>query len=583
MKLNRFFLLVIVGILAMASTAFAWEFSMQGDYEYRFRYISRTGPSDLFGNATLAQQSGVSMLTSIGLSGPVNGTVVPEGFSAKGSDGSYVQERFWVYPKFILNPAVSLQGIFAFQTSLNGLYQGGPNWINTPHYAGWYRSDSRSDTMKDATAVLALRALWATAETPLGTFKFGRRPFEWGIGWSGLHRRDTSNSSLSLDVPYGPLAFGLGAFLSSTGEASDPSDTRNVNRTPLTVASTNDRNETRNFDFYLSLLYRNGPLELGALDRTIAYNKVHAFPQPPGTFRDDMTGSIAQPFFLTSTTAGTDQTQFPVYGDFLLSNLVSYMKYFDGRFFFNAEYAIEWLKVRRLGGRPISGTPRSWALEGGGLWGPHKLSLAYFTRSGHDRQGGILDVSSSTGSQTTVRQVGDSWSQYIVLGGASSAIEPYGWLIGLYGTGNNSYDASGDPTYLDFKAFCARWDYALASNLNTWISAMIAKRQSNTGSWWGQYSGGVVPAQTIGSNVPDNNLGWEANVGIDWKLLEGLSWKIDFGYWQPGDWFKHAYVDLSLPTTIADGSGNNTTAFSANPNRGLDPIMGFQTSLIVAF
>ena len=41
--------------------------------------------------------------------------------------------------------------------------------------------------------------------------------------------------------------------------------------------------------------------------------------------------------------------------------------------------------------------------------------------------------------------------------------------------------------------------------------------------------------------VSDGFLGWEANLGVDWKLLESFTLNMRYAYWQPGEWFKEAY------------------------------------------
>jgi hypothetical protein len=61
--------------------------------------------------------------------------------------------------------------------------------------------------------------------------------------------------------------------------------------------------------------------------------------------------------------------------------------------------------------------------------------------------------------------------------------------------------------------------------------------------------------------------------------LEGLTFRSQFAYWQPGDWFKWAYVDYSNNNTVAVGGAN----YPVNPNRGIDPLIGFQGSLVVDF
>ena len=77
---------------------------------------------------------------------------------------------------------------------------------------------------------------------------------------------------------------------------------------------------------------------------------------------------------------------------------VNYFKYFNGRFFLNAEYDFQYADVRRNGGRPITMWGDAWELEFGGICGPAKLSLANFYSSGHDRRGGLLNLTNSTGT-----------------------------------------------------------------------------------------------------------------------------------------------------------------------------------------
>ena len=123
---------------------------------------------------------------------------------------------------------------------------------------------------------------------------------------------------------------------------------------------------------------------------------------------------------------------------------------------------------------------------------------------------------------------------------------------------------------------------------------MYATRASNTSTAIGQYRGGVSNAayrvhpgfNATGTvqiaavpNVPDTYLGWEADVGVDWKLLENLTLHALFAYWQPGDWFKWAYVDYSNGgTTTVDGK-----VYPVNPHREIDPLIGIQTSLVIDF
>jgi hypothetical protein len=46
--------------------------------------------------------------------------------------------------------------------------------------------------------------------------------------------------------------------------------------------------------------------------------------------------------------------------------------------------------------------------------------------------------------------------------------------------------------------------------------------------------------------VDDGFIGWEANVGVAWKLLEGLNMFVRYAYWQPGEWFDQAYQAVGM-------------------------------------
>jgi hypothetical protein len=581
MSRSRIWFLVVLLFFFVDVPAMAWEFSMHGEYEWQFSYFARTGQNDLFGNVNAAPTN--VGLTTIGFSGPWNGTVVPEGLSSKGSDGSYSQERFWLWPSLHVNQAVSINSIVSIAGSFNGPYTGGANWINVPHRAGWVRAEDRTEEFGNSIAVPTIKALWVALETPLGQFSFGRRPLPFGVGWSGLHERDTTTTAVMLKVPWGPFNMLAGHVISDTGEFSDPYDTRNVNKTPLTLVSTSDRNELRKWNSIYAIEYTGETFQFGVLNRTITYGSVHGLPVPFATLRDDITASWMFPFLQASYNTQGQQSQntsWPVYGDGIFMLNVAYLKFQYGRFFFNGEYDQEYLKVTRTGGRGISGYPKAWMLEGGLFSGPWRFMVANFYRQGHDRQGGTLDVASPTG-QTGTTQVGDSWSQFMVMGGGQEAIKPYNFLIGYFGTGNNSYDPSGYPTYLDFMALAARVDYALASNLGMWASWMYARRASNTGTWTGQFTGGIDPPTTHGSNVPDNNLGQEVDLGLTWKLLENVKWDTTFGIWKPGRWFQSAYTDYSQPNLTKDALSQ--ISIRVTPDRSIDPIIGMRTGLTVEF
>jgi hypothetical protein len=142
------------------------------------------------------------------------------------------------------------------------------------------------------------------------------------------------------------------------------------------------------------------------------------------------------------------------------------------------------------------------------------------------------------------------------------AMRPYQFLMfETYAGGNDAFNGvlvSDDHGMMsDAYAFAARLDYAVASNLNIWGSYIWAHRLERAGFFKGAKLSNGAPATAadvatfitlnfgppgaINPYVDDGYLGWEGNVGIDWKLLEGMNMHVAYSYWQPGDWFTQAY------------------------------------------
>jgi len=140
----------------------------------------------------------------------------------------------------------------------------------------------------------------------------------------------------------------------------------------------------------------------------------------------------------------------------------------------------------------------------------------------------------------------------------------------------------------------------VAANLNVFGSYIYMNRASNTGTPIGSFRGGIAatgatayrvnPGFALNSagttqgaavpNVPDDYLGWEANVGVDWKLLEGFTASLLVAYWKPGKWFNYACIDRSVPGWNVPAAGN---FWGTRPDKSIDAIFGSQFSLVLAF
>lgn len=631
MAFHRFLLACILAAIVMVPSSWAWEFRLRGEAEWRYRHISRTGPGDLFGNAEVAQKSN-NTSTSIGFAGPQLQAVRLEGYSSKGSNAAYGEQRFWLYPEIRINRALRVRSIVTFQGNVNANYGGGgANWVTNPHYSGWIMIDSRDLFAGTGLAVPALRALWLTARTPLGILTVGRRPAAFGMGWV-VHEDDSYARSISIIAPYGPLLFAFSQYFHGNSEYTDPNDDRNARIGGRTIASAVDQNEAYNFNSAFAAIYSAGSFEIGAMVYVIARYGQHSVPQPGGTYQDDVSGSGAVLMVTNFPGWAWNTTNQPMYvGDMQFYTGVTYLKYNNGRFFWNSEFDCLKLDMSRHGGRPITGFATAWAAETGVLAGPVKLSLAHFYRSGHDRRGGLFNVGAPTGrfDYPLADRLGfvnvytaDRFDKFIgiFLGGGDSPVKPYATLLGIYGAGGNSYTSTGSCAYEDFNGWAARLDYAAAANLNLFGSFMLARRASNTATPQGYYIGTwgppnpalaanpwLVQANRAGSgtlmahpmfpvtqsvipNVPDNDLGWEVNAGCAWKLLEGMTLNLKFAYWQPGEWFKWAYRDMTISDPANYLFPNNTFTFLGspppgivNPARSIDAITMWEGSLLAEF
>jgi hypothetical protein len=545
----------------------------------------------------------------------------------------------------------------------NGTGLPADNWTSNLGYNGWYffGNSPGNGTTPQGMSVGLWEKFWATAQTPWGILAMGRRPFAFGLGWSTLHERDADTESIVIVAPYGPMTFILGpstifgsqgdnfvensfgiagttaliagpgvtasanlanplGYPVGAGTAAAPNAAFTVNNNQsvnATIAAAGtDTGRMKDIHEAGAFTYRNGPVEGGIFFTYTKYGNTHFLPLLPLTavgqaagagpgLRDNLNQGALQGAFYGTGVHATDGTT-PLNGNLDFVLFVNYFKYFNGRFFFNAEYDFQYGDIVRNGGRPISVWADAWFLEGGGICGPAKLSVAGVYSSGHDRRGGWLDTTGATGQGNigpTVASLAatthpgvysyDRFTQFIVFGGRQQSWLPYAWLIGIYGGGNNSFDGRGYWQATDLLAYAGRLDYAVAANLNVFGSYIYMNRASNTGTGVGTFRGGVSNAALRGNpafsgggsqiapvpNVPDNYLGWEANVGVNWKLLEGLTLNTQFAYWQPGDWFKYAYVDYSNFNTV-NISGLN---YPINPNRGIDPLIGWQGSLVVDF
>jgi len=435
---------------------------------------------------------------------------------------------------------------------------------------------------------------WVTVQTPWGQFVVGKRPWSFGIGLqysgTGCEWGAASTESLLLNAPLGPLDIGVAYYpFRFAGTSSnqlvtdilgDPYNLPQYARASGAVVpgqyySRADGGGTFSKDFLAYIQYSNGPLNCGILG---SYGSYHIGPE---ALIDDPNDPLVTRL---------------VPQDSELFHGTAYVKYNNGRFFFNAEAAwVYW--TDRWGADPaqVVGFPNTryaeqwrYAAEWGWLVGPAKLSLLQVWTPGSDRRNGTL-----IGKQPSAFVHHSNYDRRL---GNFGLLYPYSWLLARdYGSGLNAYTLSAWGYMRDAFVLAARLDYAIAANLNVALSLFRADRTSHGYSWGciGPNAGrGAFRGTPDGNinlnlnryrdspNIPDGSLGTEIGLSMDWKLLEQLVLSINAAYWQPGAWFSYACVDRSVPGWE---TGTAANLYGTRPMKNIDPVVGGQFLLTVDF
>jgi hypothetical protein len=267
----------------------------------------------------------------------------------------------------------------------------------------------------------------------------------------------------------------------------------------------------------------------------------------------------------------------------------SYIKYGNGRYFFNTE--VDWFNRvhrfhRSLNGT-FFGTPdnvdgsgsvfaskywESWRYmaEAGGIFGPFVGRVFYCFMPGPDRRHGVY-IDRQPYIQENLQQ-------------AFGLFDPYSILLSYrFGSGVNA------PGHIsDASVYAVKLDYAVASNLIIQGSFLRAFRNSHgyavgfvrpNNAKYGQVTYGEPPTSTFTNpapSIPERDLGWEAMAGFVWELMEGWSVSARVSYWRPGKWFNYACVDKSVPNWDNPSPANN---WGVRPDRVIDSFLAVEVQV----
>lgn len=602
----RLLIAVPLMILVINSHTNAWEFSMDGQFNYIYEQYDQMGSNGFFGAYNVDRSTG-SALIAAGDYRNYNGWF---GFQVRdlvsGSNAGRHYQTLELYPDFRINKAIQFRGKYRL-----GKY-GDP-----------YASDYITNTMAGvdvATSDGQWTQWWVTAQTPLGQLVVGKRPEAFGVGLQYNGAVNNTTEGVALVAPYGPfrISFAVRPFWPqppnaqiSARKVGDNPNFRYVPGSPY--YNLFDMSGIMNYSVRYFSTYQDGPIDTGVF---LAWQGWHAGPEARSATYTSVTD--ATPAVTQDGPEGINK--FNAYDTDVCHGTV-YLKFNNGRFFFNTEWAYWYENSRlarsvsdinspgmapnKLNGKGLDYWVGSWRrmVEFGGAAGPAKATFLYAYLPGPDRRNGYV-----YDDQSFIQAAGQ---------GNYTVFRPYSYLLGyVYGSGVNAYDTGRYGYFSAAEVLASRLDYALAANLNIFGSFLWAQRSTHGYSWgflrptkdpqvthivnpgasgftnfikWIPY---VNYQNNDGApNVPDRDLGWEVTGGFEWELLDRYKLRATAAYWKPGKWFSYACVDRgvagwnqqSRTNYQATPVSNPVSPYGVNPDRDIDAILGGEVALTVQF
>lgn len=581
--------LALVLMAMLAGTAFAWEFGMKGETEWRYRYWTRLGTNDIFGFMDNNVYLGVNHLQTFPTTGTTNrgsGTFgVLAGENRFGCDMQKTDYRMTVFPKFTVNKAIDITGsvnltslgIWSDGQPLNSSATAAPGYVNSLYVP----IQDRSAAVDIPNTYVTLQWLKLGIKTPMLDFSLGYKNSKIGIGlWK--HEFNRASASFSVSAKYGPFKIGFSPYFGRSQSAwslANPPYSRNEG------FGAPERQEDRR-DYFKAW---EGEIEYNAGDLSLQIVS-DSYHEPQNQQPNRRGVSLVNAY------------QNRPNEDILRYRLAFAAKYNNGRFFFNgeADWFNRWRSDRGTAdpSNIYAGTPvlqrvgrdnDGWlyGAEIGMYSGPARITINYVRATGDDPS-----------TRHTSEDAADS-EQSI----SAPYMKEWGYLMYyMYGAGDG-WDAAGYGQPDNFHHVGGKLDYAIAANLNFFgVYAYAWRDQPGAYRLGGDYKLGLQQwtnedlrlyqlGTFRGHPVPDSarEIGWEVDLGVNWKILENLTWNTTFAYWQPGTWWSYAFPDTAhiYRVGIVPNSNTNDAAGELNATFGagrkIDPLFAVETNLLVQF
>lgn len=349
---------LVLSLSLAAGSSSAWEFSMEGEFVWKGRFVGQLGSRGFFGKYDLdGSSTGGDYASANGWAGGKLNDLT----SSSSAEDQVMETN--VLPELRINQAIRLRGEYRI---------GG---FNDPIASSY--TNSVSPGVQVAISEGQWTMWWVTCQTPWGVLVYGKRPLKFGCGLQYNGAEDLTSESLLLVAPGGPFRIGLGFY--PWRQQPDNPFRQNQPNNSFAQSSDNpyfnpaDTNAILRVSPVAFLTYDAGSLSLGIMSEYFTYHR----------------GPESQRF-------QSARAAFPA-SDIISCDGAIFGKYNNGRFFFNAE--LDWMnRISKFQTSQDGLAPAGshyieawrWMAEAGFIAGPLKASFIYAWLPGPDRRHGAL-------------------------------------------------------------------------------------------------------------------------------------------------------------------------------------------------